>query len=60
MKKFVLYVAGLLLMTTTMMAQQVTGVLKDQQGKLLEKATVSLLHQKDSSIVKLVTSKDIT
>ena len=58
MKKFVLYVAGLLLMTTTMMAQQVTGVLKDQQGKLLEKATVSLLHQKDSSIVKLVTSKD--
>ena len=57
MKKFVLYVAGLLLMTTTMMAQQVTGVLKDQQGKPLEKATVSLLHQKDSSIVKLVTSK---
>ena len=58
MKKFLLYVTGLLLMTTTMMAQQVTGVLKDQQGKPLEKATVSLLHQKDSSIVKLVASKD--
>ncbi|HUM98318.1 MAG TPA: outer membrane beta-barrel family protein [Chitinophagaceae bacterium] len=58
MKKFVLYVTGLLMMSTAAVAQQITGVLKDQQGKPLEKATVSLLHQKDSSIVKLVTSKD--
>ena len=58
MKKLVLYVTGLLLMSTTLVAQQITGVVKDQQGKTLEKATVSLLHQKDSSIVKLVVTKD--
>src|SRR5687767_2243363 len=35
-------------------AQQITGVVKDAQGKGLEKATVSLLRGKDSSVVKLV------
>ena len=58
MKKLVLYVTGLMLMSTTLMAQQITGVVKDQQGKTLEKATVSLLQQKDSAIVKLVVTKD--
>jgi iron complex outermembrane receptor protein len=40
-------------------AQKVTGIVKDQQGKGLEKSTVSLLRAKDSSVVKLsVTSDD--
>lgn len=34
-------------------AQKITGVVKDQQGKGLDKTTVSLLRAKDSSIVKL-------
>lgn len=40
-------------------AQKVTGVVKDQQGKGMEKSTVSLLRAKDSSVVKLaVTGSD--
>jgi iron complex outermembrane receptor protein len=39
-------------------AQTVTGVVKDQQGKGLEKSTVSLLRAKDSSVVKLAISSD--
>ena len=40
-------------------AQKVTGIVKDQQGKGLEKSTVSLLRSKDSSVVKLaVTGND--
>jgi len=34
-------------------AQKIAGVVKDEQGKGLEKTTVSLLKAKDSSIVKL-------
>jgi hypothetical protein len=41
-------------MAATVNAQQVSGMVKDQQGKGLEKSTVSLLRAKDSSIVKLV------
>ncbi|MCW3116541.1 MAG: TonB-dependent receptor plug, partial [Chitinophagaceae bacterium] len=37
-------------------AQQVTGHVKDQQGKALSNSTVSLLNAKDSSIVKLEAS----
>jgi hypothetical protein len=39
-------------------AQTVTGVVKDQQGKGLEKSTVSLLRAKDSSVVKLAITSD--
>lgn len=40
-------------------AQKVSGVVKDQQGKGLEKTTVSLLRAKDSAVIKLsVTDKD--
>jgi iron complex outermembrane recepter protein len=43
----------LLLISSVSQAQQVTGVVKDQSGKGLEKSTVSLLNAKDSSVVKL-------
>jgi iron complex outermembrane receptor protein len=53
MRKLVFILTGLLVGTISQ-AQQITGVVKDEQGKGLEKATVSLLKAKDSSIVKLV------
>lgn len=34
-------------------AQQISGTVKDQSGKGVDKTTVSLLHAKDSSVVKL-------
>lgn len=58
MRKLVSFFAGFLLLASIATAQQITGVVKDQQGKGLEKATVSLLHAKDSSIVKLVVTGD--
>lgn len=42
--------------TLTLNAQDISGFIKDAQGKGLEKATVSLLHAKDSSVVKLATT----
>ena len=58
MRKLVTFFAGFILMAATVQAQQVTGVVKDPQGKGLEKSTVSLLRAKDSSIVKLVVTAD--
>lgn len=40
----------------TSKAQQITGTVKDEQGKGVEKATISLLLKKDSSVVKLSVS----
>lgn len=53
MRKLVTIVAGFLLMGSAVNAQQVTGTVKDDQGKVLDKATVSLLNAKDSSVAKL-------
>ncbi|HET9429867.1 MAG TPA: outer membrane beta-barrel protein, partial [Chitinophagaceae bacterium] len=39
-------------------AQKVTGFVKDQHGKGLEKSTVSLLKAKDSSVIKLEVTGD--
>ena len=39
-------------------AQQVSGNVKDQQGKALSNSTVSLLNAKDSSVVKLAASNN--
>ncbi|MBK7561034.1 MAG: TonB-dependent receptor [Chitinophagaceae bacterium] len=41
------------MMGATVQAQEVSGVIKDQQGKGLDKTTISLLKAKDSSVVKL-------
>ncbi|MBL7758013.1 MAG: carboxypeptidase regulatory-like domain-containing protein, partial [Chitinophagaceae bacterium] len=45
-----------LLTTQALFAQKLTGVVKDQQGKGLDKTTVSLLRAKDSSVAKLAVS----
>lgn len=47
------------LMISAAQAQKVSGLVKDEQGKGLDKTTVSLLRAKDSSVVKLsVTNND--
>ncbi len=58
MRKIVSVFAGFMMMAATVQAQQVAGVVKDQQGKGLDKSTVSLLRAKDSSVVKLVVTSD--
>ncbi len=58
MRKLVTVFAGFLLISASVQAQQITGVVKDQQGKGLEKSTISLLKAKDSSLVKLVVTGD--
>lgn len=55
MRKFVFAFLALL-MTHTLFAQKLTGVVKDQQGKGLDKTTVSLLKAKDSVLIKLAVS----
>jgi iron complex outermembrane receptor protein len=57
MKKFVLNCVALLLLVPALNAQ-VSGAVKDQQGKGLDKSTVSLLNAKDSSVVKLAVTKE--
>jgi hypothetical protein len=37
---------------STVQAQKVSGFVKDELGKGLEKTTISLLRAKDSSVVK--------
>lgn len=39
-------------------AQQISGTVKDRQGKSISGSTVSLLNAKDSSLVKLATSNN--
>ena len=58
MRKLVTIFTSLLLMASSIKAQQITGTVKDEKGKGLEKATVSLLKAKDSSVVKLVATGD--
>lgn len=58
MRKLVTILTGFILMAAGVQAQQITGVVKDQQGKGMEKSTVSLLKAKDSSLVKLVVTDD--
>ena len=58
MRKLVTIFTGLLLMAASVQAQQITGTVKNEKGKELEKATVSLLKAQDSSVVKLVATGD--
>lgn len=41
MRKLVMIFTGLVLVAATVQAQQITGVVKDPQGKGLDKTTVS-------------------
>lgn len=53
MRKLSIILLSVLFITATASAQKISGVIKDQQGKGLEKTTVSLLRGKDSSVIKL-------
>lgn len=56
MRKLFVFIAGLGLSFSTVQAQKFSGMVKDELGKSLDKATVSLLRAKDSSVVKLAVS----
>ena len=56
MRKLFVFIAGLGLSFSTIKAQKISGLVKDESGKGLEKTTVSLLRAKDSSVVKLAVS----
>jgi len=58
MRKLISFFIGGCLLISTANAQKVSGVIKDQQGKGLDKSTVSLLRAKDSSVVKLAVTAD--
>ncbi|QEC67558.1 outer membrane beta-barrel protein [Panacibacter ginsenosidivorans] len=59
MNKFLSLFAAFFLMAFTTMAQQVSGVVKDVDGKAVANATVSLHNAKDTAVIKLgVTDKD--
>lgn len=52
MGKLFVFLVSAVLLASAASAQKVTGVIVDQQGKGLEKTTVTLLRAKDSSAVK--------
>lgn len=59
MRKLAVVLTGLFFIATSSKAQQITGVVRDDQNKPLDKSTVSLLKAKDSTVVKLaVTNND--
>jgi iron complex outermembrane recepter protein len=53
MRKLLTILPVIFLVSLTASAQKISGTIKDQQGKGLEKTTVSLLRAKDSSVIKL-------
>src|SRR4051812_27023225 len=53
MKKLILIMLPLLFCLAATQAQQITGNVKDDQGKALSRATVTLKKVKDSALVKL-------
>jgi len=58
MRKLAVFLLSLGLISAVQ-AQKISGVVKDEKGKGLDKTTVSLLRAKDSSVVKLsVTNND--
>ena len=56
MRKVCMLVGGLLL-SAVVLAQTINGSIKDDQGKGVNNATVSLLQAKDSSVLKLAVTK---
>ncbi len=52
MRKLFVFLLLTTLFGSVVSAQKISGVVKDQQGKGLDKSTVSLLKAKDSSMVK--------
>jgi hypothetical protein len=59
MRKLFMFLLSAGLFTSATQAQKISGEVKDEQGKGLEKTTVALLRSKDSSVVKLsITDND--
>ncbi|MEP7373289.1 MAG: TonB-dependent receptor [Chitinophagaceae bacterium] len=59
MRKLLTFLFSAAIISSAVSAQTISGIVKDQQGKGLEKTTVSLLKAKDSSVIKLsVTDKE--
>ncbi len=58
MKKIFIVITLLILGMAKLKAQQIKGLVQDQQGNVISNATVSLLKESDSSIVKQVVSKE--
>ncbi len=58
MKKFLIVITFQIVGMAALKAQQIKGIVKDQQGNAISNATVSLLKEADSSVVKLEISKD--
>ena len=57
MRKFGLLIVSFLIAVTGF-TQQISGTVKDQQGKSVTGSTVSLLNAKDSSVVKLAATNN--
>ena len=53
MRKYYLLFIGLAMISSAAMAQTISGIIKDEQGKALSGASVALKKLKDSSIAKL-------
>lgn len=53
MRKLFAFLVPAILFCTAGSAQTITGIVKDEQGKAVDKTTVSLLRAKDSSVIKL-------
>lgn len=58
MRKLITVFTGLMMTASVLQAQKITGNVKDEQGKGLDKTTVSLLNAKDSSVAKLAVTAD--
>ncbi len=58
MKKVLIAIAFQILGMAALKAQLIKGIVKDEQGNLISNATVSLLKESDSSVIKLEISKD--
>ncbi len=59
MRKLFTFLLSAVILSSAVSAQTISGIVKDQQGKAVDKTTVSLLRSKDSSVVKLsVTDND--
>jgi hypothetical protein len=59
MKKIFSGLLSTIFIGSALFAQQVSGLVKNDEGKTVDKATVSLLNAKDSSVAKLgVTGRD--
>lgn len=54
MRKLFVLMMSVIALSFTAGAQKISGTVKDEQGKGMEKSTAALLHAKDSSVVKLV------